>query len=158
MPATDEQRAEADRIASAYDEQVRITPNVGPQEDRMTVSCPDGRMVVLGHDGEVVADSARLRPAGTKATVERAGKAPSLTIIEGRRADRGYDPTTDVLFLDQSLGVWTMIPPYDGPMLPEWHVSGETRAVRTADLRRLVADLGVWELRSGETEIRRAEG
>lgn len=55
---SDEQRAAADRIAAAYDETSRITPNQGPLRDLMTVACPDGRMVVLTVHGSILADSA----------------------------------------------------------------------------------------------------
>lgn len=61
MVDPDAQRAAADRIASEY-ESARISPNVGPNADRYVVSCPDGRSVVVGPSGDVIADS---RNSGT---------------------------------------------------------------------------------------------
>lgn len=56
--STDDQRKAADEIASKYTDTVRITPNQGPLEDRITIRCPDGRYVVLGLGGVKIADSA----------------------------------------------------------------------------------------------------
>ena len=150
---TDLQREAADRIASEYDEQVRITPGVGHDGLRVAVACPDGRYVLLDQTGGVIVDSRDLQ--GSTLTVVRGGRQvhPETETV------RGYDPATDLLFVaDITDGDWTMIPPGRSAMVAEGGMNGRVRGIRTMDLGRSVEGMRVWEVRAGETEIRRVEG
>jgi len=172
---TDFQREAADRIASEYDEQVRITPGVGRDHARMAVACPDGRYVLIDQLGRVVVDSRDLRKA-TLAVVDLPARAlPALaeqdasgvvyTASGGSPPVRGYDPSTDVLLVETCDEEWTIQPPWRCAISVKDHLPP---LARDAVLDRVYqwhvnvispdTPLVVWEIRAGETEIRRVGG
>lgn len=138
MPNTEAQSNVADRIASEYADQVRATPGLGPDGNRLSLACPDGRHVVIGPDGEIWADS-RDRGVGSQAVLKALG----------RDLSRGYDQSCDALVVEGCDDEWTFIPPSRSAMLAEGRLPRASIEFRLECLGKVT----VWELRRGSTEI-----
>jgi len=159
MPTTDLQREAADRIASEYDEQVRITPGVGHDGLRVAVACPDGRYVLLDQTGGVIVDSRELQ--GSTLTVVRGGRQ----VHPETQTARGYDPATDCLIVEACDEEWTVLGPWRCAISAKDHLPPIARDAVLDRVRQWHvnvigpdAPLVVWEIRAGETDLRRVGG